>query len=238
LPRRVHASSLAAAAADLYCLARKKGPRVALRTVAEGISGSVSTPGEMHVLVKPLDALEPLGSAPRLQLEEISQATLPDLARLNRARCATRADARLAANLAEGWHGFLAREDGHPVGWYWWLDATAEPHPHLDRLGIELGHGDVYGFDFFLDEAHRGEGRALEFLHHVEAALRRRGFARLWGYVDGGNTPARWTYSVRGYAVVRTVHLRRGSMRSSRAGTGTRGSGLRARPTPRGTRHA
>jgi GNAT superfamily N-acetyltransferase len=238
LPRRVHASSLAAAAADLRCLARRKGLRGALRTVAQGISGTVSGPGEMHVLVKPLDTVAPLGAVPRLQLDEITQASLPELARLNRARCATRADARLAGNLAHGWHGFLAHEDGHPVGWYWWLDATAELHPHLDRLGIELRHGDVYGFDFFLDEAHRGEGRALEFLHHVETALRRRGFARLWGYVDGANTPARWTYSVRGYAVVRTVHLRRGSMRASRAGTGKRGSGPRARSTPRGMRHA
>jgi GNAT superfamily N-acetyltransferase len=238
MPRRVHAISLAAAAVDLWCLARGKGVRDALRTVAHGISSTVSAPGEMHVLVKQLDAFTPLGSVPRLQLDEIDQASLSELARLNRARCATRADARLAANLAHGWHGFVAHENGRPVGWYWWLDATAELHPHLDRLGIELGHGDVYGFDFFLGEADRGEGRALEFLHHVEAALQRRGFTHLWGYVDGGNTPARWTYSVRGYQLVRTVHLRRGSMRASRAGSGARGSGRRARPNRRGMRHA
>jgi GNAT superfamily N-acetyltransferase len=238
LPRRVHASSLAAVAADLHCLARRKGLRSALRTVAQGISGTVSARDEMHVLLKELDAVAAPGSEPRLQLDEMTGASLPALAGLNRARCARRADARLAANLAHGWHGFLAHEDGRAVGWYWWLDATAERHPHLDRLGIELGRGDVYGFDFFLDEAHRGEGRALEFLDHVETALRRRGFTRLWGYVDGANTPARWTYSVRGYAMVRTVHLRRGSMRARRAGSGARGSGPRARPTPRGTRRA
>lgn len=227
--RRLHASPLTAVAADVRCLARREGVRSALRTVARGVTDSVAAPGEMHVLLKDLASIAPAPPADHLRLEDAGAGALAELAALNRARCARRADGRLAANLARGWRGYVAREDGRAVGWYWWLDGGDPAHPHLERLGIELGEGDVYGLDFFLDEAHRGEGRAGEFLYHVESDLRDRGYSRLWGYVDADNLPARWVYGLRGYAVVRTLHLRRGSMRGSRAGSDGRGS---ERPGP------
>ena len=70
---------------------------------------------------------------------------------------------------------------------------------------MELQDGDVYGFDFFLAPEHRGDGRAVEFLHAIETRLRGRGHDRLWGYVRGDNRPARWLYSMRGYEVVKHV---------------------------------
>jgi GNAT superfamily N-acetyltransferase len=193
-------------------VARRRGLRAALDLVGQALAASVR-PEDQLVLVKPLDAIAPIAFAPRLRVEDLEPGALPALAALGRRTCTTRANGRFAANLARRYHGFIATEEGRPVGYYWWHDRDAGPHPHLARLGIELGPGDVYGFDFFLAEDHRGEGRAVEFLHAVETALRARGHERLWGYVAAGNTPARWLYAVRGYETVRTLHLRPGSMR-------------------------
>jgi GNAT superfamily N-acetyltransferase len=205
-------SALTAVASDVRCLARTRGVRAALGAVARGVTDSYAT-DDLQVLVKPLDAIVPLAFSPRLRVEELGAESLPALAQLNRARCDTRADRRFARNLERRYHGFIAHENGSPAGYYWWLDAQAQDHDHLEQLGIRLGGTDVYGFDFFLAEDHRGEGRAVEFLHHVETRLRDRGYERLWGYVSERNTPARWLYSTRGYAVERTVRRRPGAMR-------------------------
>jgi GNAT superfamily N-acetyltransferase len=205
-------SALAAATTDAYLLARTRGVRAALRTIARGVAGGYARE-EMHVLVKPLDAIAPIAFPQRLRIEDLGPGSLPDLADLNRTRCDTRADQRFARNLEQRYHGFTAHENGTLAGYYWWIDAAAPGHGHLEQLGIELGSTDVYGFDFFLLEEYRGEGRAVEFLYGVETRLRDRGYDQLWGYVEGSNAPARWLYSSRGYQVARTLHRRRGAMR-------------------------
>jgi GNAT superfamily N-acetyltransferase len=207
--RALRSSRLAAVAYDAVCLARRDG----VGTLARSVADTTFARGELHVLIKPLDAIAPIAFAPRLHLAELGRESLPELAELNRRRCDTRAGHRFAANLQRRYHGFIAHDDGEPAGCDWRLDATAEPHPHLARLGIELAPRDVYGFDFLLDERHRGEGRAVDFLYQVEARLRERGYERLWGYVDDANTAARWLYSMRGYEVAATLRGRRASMR-------------------------
>jgi GNAT superfamily N-acetyltransferase len=204
---------LAALASDIRCLARNHGTRSALGTVGRGLAGSLYDREEVQVLVKRLDAIQPISFPPRLRVDELDPGSLPALAELNRARCDTRADHRFARNLQRRYHGFTGHENGVLAGYYWWLDARADGHAHLDRLDIELGAADVYGFDFFLAESHRGEGRAVELLYHVETRLRDRGYERLWGYVSAGNGPARWLYSLRGYEVARTLRVRPGSLR-------------------------
>ena len=160
---------------------------------------------ELLVLVKPLDAIAPIAFAPRLELSELGPAALPQLAELNRRRCDTRATDRFADDLARGYTGFVAHDDAQLAGYYWWTDGG---HRHLDRLDVTLAADDVYGFDFFVAQEHRGDGRAVEFLYAVETALRARGFERVWGYVRADNRPARWLYSSRGYEIVKSVHLR------------------------------
>jgi GNAT superfamily N-acetyltransferase len=206
-------SQLNALASDVRCLARRHGPRAAARILGAAVLDSAFPRHDLHVLVKPLDAIGQISFEQRLRVGEVGPESLVALAEFNRARCDTRASHRFAANLERRYHGFTAHEDGRLVGHYWWLDDTAEPHPHLQRLGIALGPQDVYGFDFFLDERHRGEGRAVGFLFEVESRLRERGYERLWGYVEGANTAARWLYSMRGYETVRTLRGRRGAMR-------------------------
>jgi GNAT superfamily N-acetyltransferase len=190
---------LRALARDFACFVRRDG----LRTTLGKVAGSRRT--ELLVVVKRLDSIEDIAFAPRLDISEIGPDSLAALADLNRRRCDTRADERFADDLARGARGFLAHVDGRLAGYYWWSDGH---HPHLRRLGLTLGRGDVYGFDFFLAEEHRGDGRAVEFLYAIETALRDRGHSCLWGYVRGDNRPARWLYSARGYEVVKRVHGR------------------------------
>jgi hypothetical protein len=92
------------------------------------------------------------------------------------------------------------------------VDREIEPrHSDIERYGldIELGPGEVYGFDFYLLERHRGDGKSMEFLYKIEVALRDLGYDVLWGYVFADNKPARWLYSLRGYKPVRKVASRR-----------------------------
>jgi GNAT superfamily N-acetyltransferase len=196
---------LRALGADLGCLLRRDGVRETVRRVGGGFRRS-----ELLVVAKRLDEIQDISFEAQLQVAELGRDSLPALAELNRRRCDTRATARFAADLDRGYRGFVASADGRLVGYYWWMERD---HPHLRHLGITLADGDVYGFDFFVAEEHRGEGRAVAFLHAIETALRDRGYTRLWGYVRGDNRPARWLYSMRGYEVVDHVHLRLGRMR-------------------------
>jgi GNAT superfamily N-acetyltransferase len=191
---------LRALASDIGCLLRRDGVRQTASRLADGYR-----PDELLVIVKRLDDIQQISFQPRLQVAELTGGWLPALAELNRRRCDTRASARFAADLERGHRGFVASVDGVVVGYYWWANGR---HPHLDRLGIALEAGDVYGFDFYLAEEHRGDGNAVAFLHAVETALREQGFARLWGYVRDDNRPARWLYSLRGYEVIKHLHLR------------------------------
>jgi GNAT superfamily N-acetyltransferase len=192
--------SLRALAVDIGCLARRDGLRATVRKAGGALARS-----ELIVLVKRLDAIEAITFERRLEVTELDHGSLPALTAFNRRRCDTRATERFAADLARGRRGFVAHEDGRLAGYYWLTDGD---HPHLERLGVTLAAGDVYGFDFFLAAEHRGDGRAVEFLYAIEVALRERGYERVWGYVRGDNRPARWLYSLRGYEVVTHVRSR------------------------------
>jgi GNAT superfamily N-acetyltransferase len=196
---------LRALGSDLGCLLRRDGVRATVLRLGGGFRR-----GELLVIAKRLDEIHDISFEAQLHVEELRRDSLPALAELNRRRCDTRATGRFVADIERGYRGFVASVDGRLVGYYWWID---DDHPHLRHLGVELSDGDVYGFDFYLAEEHRGEGRAVAFLHAIETALRDRGYTRLWGYVRGDNRPARWLYSMRGYEVVGHVHLRPGRMR-------------------------
>lgn len=193
---------LRAFARDFACLARSRRLGPALSALKHGAAEN-----ELLVLVKRLDRIAGVTLEPELSLEDVDASALPGLATFNRRRCATRATDRMAADLAAGRRGFVGRAGAEIAGYYWWVDA-ATGHPHLGRLGVGLGPRDVYGYDFFLAEEHRGGGRAGEFLHGVETALAGRGYEALWGYVRADNRPARWLYSVRGYEVTASVHVK------------------------------
>jgi GNAT superfamily N-acetyltransferase len=171
------------------------------------------TKEELIVLLKTTDSIVEPKKPGKLTMEDLSSAHLPELIELNRkAGEPLGADKYFENSLKLGYHGFIARIDDELVGYYWWVDAEIDPdHSDIEHygLGIELQPGEVYGFDFFLLEEHRGDGKSMEFLHKIETALSDLGYTLLWGYVVAGNKPARWLYSLRGYKPVRKIASRR-----------------------------
>ncbi len=198
--------------ADLWCSFRRNGLGPLIAKVTARARRALHTRLEVVVLAKDLNDVTELATEEKLRIEELEPEHLPALYEFNRKRCFSKADARAAADLERGYRGFVGFVDDELVGYYWWVDADIDPnHSDIDHygLGIELQPGEVYGFDFFLLEEHRGDGKSMEFLHKIETALSELGYTLLWGYVVAGNKPARWLYSLRGYKPVRKVASRR-----------------------------
>jgi GNAT superfamily N-acetyltransferase len=201
-------SGLSVKVADLWCSLRRDGLRRLIAKVTAHVRRRLHARLEVVVLEKDLEDITDLATEEKLRIEELEPGHLPALYEFNRKRCFSKADARAAADLERGYRGFVGFVGDELVGYYWWVDAEIDPH-HTDiehyGLGIELQPDEVYGFDFFMLEEHRGDGKAMEFLHKIETALHDLGYTLLWGYVVADNKPARWTYSLRGYKPVRKV---------------------------------
>jgi hypothetical protein len=205
-------SGFAVTVADLRCRYRRDGPRVLLGKLRDRLRAAAYSRDEVLVLKKDLGQITEMSSSEALRIEELEARHLPALYEFNRDRCFSKADARAAAAVERGYRGYVGFAGDELAGYYWWVDGGIEPH-HSDiahyGLGIELGPREVYGFDFYLLERHRGDGKSMEFLHKIEVALRALGYDILWGYVVADNKPARWLYSLRGYKPVRKVASRR-----------------------------
>jgi GNAT superfamily N-acetyltransferase len=216
--------SLATSMADLRCRYRRDGVRVLAGKLGHRVRATVYSNAEVIVLKKDLAEITEMASAQALRIEDFDASHLAAMSEFNRTRCYTKADARAVSALERGYRGFVGYVGEELVGYYWWVDAEVEPHhSDIDHYGLEidLQPGEVYGFDFFLLEEHRGDGKSMEFLYKIESALRDRGYGILWGYVAADNKPARWLYGLRGYKAVRKVTSRRvlGRRSASRAVT-------------------
>lgn len=188
------------------------GARRTAAAIGRLLLGLVYMEVRLIVLVKDLSAIVEPRRDGGLRVEDVGPGRLSELAELNRRRGRPEVQRLLERYLEQGFHGFVAYRGEELIGYYWWVDREV-PVEYTDThklgLGIELGDGDVYGSHFFLLEEHRGGGTATDFLFKVERSLRDRGYVRLWGYVSGGNRPAQWVYSTRGYAQKWIVRLRR-----------------------------
>ena len=204
--------SLALTVADLRCRIRRDGVRAVLGKLPSRARAAVSSSQEIVVLEKELATVTEMEVEEKLRMEEFGPDHLAAMREFNRRRCNLKADARAAAALERGYRGFVAYVGDELVGYYWWVDGEIEPrHADIERFGldIELQPAEVYGYDFYLLEEHRGDGKSMEFLHKVETSLRDLGYRSLWGYVEADNRPARWVYSLRGYKPVRKITNRR-----------------------------
>jgi GNAT superfamily N-acetyltransferase len=214
--------SLATSIADLRCRYRRDGLRVLLGKVVDRIKALLYSNAEVIVLEKDLGQITEMASADKLRIEDFDASHLAPMSEFNRKRCFSAADARATAALEKGYRGFVGYVGDELVGYYWWVDAAIEPH-HSDidqyDLGIDLQPDEVYGFDFYLLDQHRGDGKSMEFLYKIETALRDLGYRILWGYVVADNKPARWLYGLRGYKSVRKVTSRRVLGRRSASST-------------------
>jgi hypothetical protein len=204
--------AVATSLADLRCRYRRDGLRLLFGKAVDRLRAAAYSHDEVLVLKKDLRQITEMSSSEALRIEELEARHLPALYEFNRDRCYSKADARAAAAVQRGYRGFVGFAGDELAGYYWWVDGEIEPR-HSDiahyGLGIELGPGEVYGFDFYLLERHRGDGKSMEFLNKIEVALRDLGYEILWGYVVADNKPARWLYSLRGYKPVRKVASRR-----------------------------
>ena len=113
-----------------------------------------------------------------------------------------------ASYLKNGYGGFVALSNAEPVGYWWWVDNRIETtltHPCIERLGLRLKDDEVYGFDYFVAPEYRDHGVGVKFLSLIYRELRKRGYRRVWAFVDAGNLPARWVYKAHGNKVVRRI---------------------------------
>lgn len=197
--------------ADAWALGARIPPSELGRKAVRRATGALRSELTLLELRKDLRDVAPAPGIPSLRVEPIDRRRLPDLHELNRRRCATRKTRRFAADLAAGCHGFVGYADGVAVAYYWWAAGSAAAgHRDLRRIpgSVEIGPGDVYGYDLFLLDEVRTGNIAAQLLTHVEATLRDRGFMRLWGYVEADNRPARWLYATRRYEPTRKLTTR------------------------------
>jgi hypothetical protein len=106
-----------------------------------------------------------------------------------------------------GYRGFLAFAADALIGYLFWVDntsAAADRHPHLRIYDIPLRDREVYGFDFYIAQRHRGGSRALEFFDRFEGSLVEAGYRKAYGLVIATKKPARFVYASFGYKPIRT----------------------------------
>jgi len=180
---------------------RDGGWRGVLAFLRTGARAQITKRETQLVAVKQLDQIVVPLRLGAVRIEPIERRHLTALRELNRERGDLGGDARFAADLDAGYGGFVGFKGTQLVTCYWWADASMPPHRDMRQLGlgIELGAGDVYGYDLYVGKSHRAGGTVNDFLFQVETALQERGFERLWGYVAADNRTARWTYDTRGY---------------------------------------
>jgi GNAT superfamily N-acetyltransferase len=214
LPEPLHAY-----ARELSRRFRESGVRGVLSFLVAGLRAQLSKRDTQLVTVKRLDEIVVPLRRGDVRIEPVERRHMPALSELNRERGDLAGDARFAADLDAGYGGFVGFKGAQLVSCYWWADASMPPHRDMRELGlgIELGAGDVYGYDLYVHKSHRAGGTVNDFLFQVETALHERGYERVWGYVAADNRTARWTYDARGYkprwTVERTRVLRRWSNR-------------------------
>jgi ribosomal protein S18 acetylase RimI-like enzyme len=210
LPEPLHAY-----ARELTRRFREGGLRAVFAFLMTGLRAQLSKHDTQLVIVKRLDEIAVPLRRGDVRVEPAEERHLPALRELNRERGDISGDERFATDLDAGHGGFVGLRGEQLISCYWWVDATNPPHRDMSELGlgIELGDGDVYGYDLYVHKDHRGGGTVNDFLFQVETGLRERGYQRVWGYVAADNRTARWTYQARGYEprakVARTRVLRR-----------------------------
>lgn len=195
-------------ARDLWCLLREQSPKAALDDIRDIARGRFYMKTDQIVVRKELAPGEPSANG-SIRMEEAEPHHMPLLAELNRRQCNTRRTRRFETGLENGKRALLGFGDGTLIGYFWWHDATVPADDfYLNRFGISLADGEMYGYDLFIAPEHRGHGTPVEFLAGVEAELVRLGYRRMFGFVDRSNVPARWLYATSGYEDVLRCHTR------------------------------
>lgn len=76
--------------------------------------------------------------------------------------------------------------------------------PHVSCL-LSAHGSSIYLYQLFTEEAFRGQGRALTFLHHLFPRLKALGFSSVRLQVSGANLPAMALYKKTGFHITETL---------------------------------
>lgn len=111
--------------------------------------------------------------------------------------------------LANNFRVTMAMLGEKPIGFVWWTDSQIDTpesvHPHVERLGIELGEKDLYGFDLQILPQHQGDNVAGDFFHLYKMHLRSMGYQIIWGCAEKDNLPAMWLHRMQRHEAIRTI---------------------------------
>jgi len=172
---------------------------LAVRAALRRLSRLICRRSDELVMVRDLLSYSPPAAAAAIRVDIQEPANpLVDITRINPDLSAT-ADRFLKC----GFRVLVCRIDGMSVGYIWLHDnAVGEPHPALDRFGIQLESNDVYLFNFYVSPEFRKGGVAAALFAGTLMRLRDCGYERAYGFVAYTNIPAPWMHYVHGYQTI------------------------------------
>ncbi len=183
--------------------------QMSLRRLSAGALRRITRDETSIVIDKRLDELSPLPDDSQVAVRE---GSADDVRAFLTAAGDSDMSRRVECYVRNGYRSLVGVVGDELVGWQWRTDATTPSdlqHPHVDRMGIELGPGDAYGFEFFVLPAWRGRGIGTSFLAVHYRALKESGYSRIVASVEHDNHRARSIFEATGYRTVRVAPGRR-----------------------------
>ena len=182
---------------------KKKGFRAALQKLGLGLYEKVAIRDDVLIIFKDYSEDMKFTREHNLDIRPIDDSNKDELRNMCRNnKCNLRDMSRLDSYLRNNFQGFVAYEKGKMIGYLWWVHANGpeeEHHPHLALYGLPLKRDEIYTFDFFVIDEHRGDGNAIEFFTRAQLNLRDNGYNKAFAVVQNNNIPAKWTYASNGW---------------------------------------
>ena len=160
------------------------------------------------ILIKDLSEIQNIKKN-RISITEFQKEFIKKIMKLNQEQIKTKLNNRLLLNYVRNeYNGFVGLINNKIIGYIWWVDNKIKRdlnHPHLRRFNIELKDNEIYIFDFYISQEVRGSGIANEFLIKIMKNLKKNKYQRAYGVVSKDNVPAKWTYILTGWKVIKKI---------------------------------
>jgi GNAT superfamily N-acetyltransferase len=171
---------------------------------------------EEVILMKDLNDLMSFPFKNDLEIEKIEKKTIKSLLQIRDQSEIDKEDSYKMFNeyLCNNCKGFIAKLKGEIIGYIWWANNTMQSNfshvaARFYSKEIKLSPTDVYMFDYFIVDRHRGGGNGVEFLSKVLTELKNLGYKRSFGYVVTSNLPAMWLYRLTSFKDMKKVKVLR-----------------------------
>lgn len=188
-----------------------KGPREGVKFVWERAKTYVVDGNREIILLRvdltnPKNRLRSRDEKAGFRLHDLTPELVPRIEEVLRATEPARVP-NLTDRLAQGMSGLVGELDGEIIGYVFYRAGSDDPsdriHPDLDWLPLAPRSNDVYTFDYFIPERHRGLGNL--FARAVQDRQHRDGFVASYGYVYAQNRAALWLYRTIGWKEIGRV---------------------------------